>query len=146
MIWQVELIALLLNESGIVRGVSAQTALNQQMMEFAQSGYCDPGLAKFHAHAYNRIQHPCRDNRDCARSVVYVDDIPTASLFAISIANFPPKERAPTIVNLKFMTDMGRMSGESRSGGIMHSSRLCAACGACARCTCSHRPNAAHNL
>jgi len=116
MIGQVELIAFLLNESGIVRGVSAQTALNQQMMEFAQSGYCDPGLAKFHAHAYNRIQHPCRDNRDCARSVVYVDDIPTASLFAISIANFPPKERAPTIVNLKFMTDMGRMSGESLSG------------------------------
>jgi hypothetical protein len=85
------------------------------MMQFAQSLYCDPRLAEFHAHAYNRIQHPCRDNRDCARSVVYVDDIPTASLFAISIANFPPKERMPTIVNLKFLTDMGRMSEESQS-------------------------------
>ena len=113
MIWQVELIALLLNESGIVRGVSAQTALNQQMMQFAQSGYCDPRLAEFHVHAHNRIQHPCRDYRDCARAVVYVDDTPTAPLFAISIANFPPKERVPAIVNLKFLTDMGRMSGES---------------------------------
>jgi hypothetical protein len=55
MIWQVELIALLLNESGIVRGASAQTALNQKMMQFAQSGYCNPRLAEFHAHAYNRI-------------------------------------------------------------------------------------------
>src|SRR6266702_737242 len=122
MIWQVELIALLLNESGIVRGVSAQTALNQQMMQFAQSGYCDPRLAKFHAHAYNRIQHPCRDHRDCARAVVYVDDTPTAALFAISIANFPPKERVPTIVHLKFLTDMGRMSGESRWAGRITSS------------------------
>jgi len=113
MIWQVELIALLLNESGIVRGVSAQTALNQQTMQFAQSGYCDPRLVEFHAHANTRIQHPCRDYRDCARAVVYVDDTPTAALFAFSIANFPPKERVPTIVNLKFLTDMGRMSGES---------------------------------
>ena len=115
MIWQVELIALLLNESGIVRGVSAQTALNQQTMQFAQSGYCDPRLAKLHAHAYDRIQHPCREYRDCARAVVYVDDTPTVSLFDISIANFPPKERVPTIVNLKFLTDMGRMSEESQS-------------------------------
>ena len=113
MIWQVELIALLLNEIGIVRRVSAQTALDQQMMQFTQSGYCDQRLAEFHAHAYNRIQHPCRDYRDCARAVVYVDDTPTAALFAFSIANFPPKERVPTIVNLKFLTDMGRMSGES---------------------------------
>jgi hypothetical protein len=115
MIWQVELIALLLNESGIVRGVSAQTALNQQTMQFPQSGYCDPRLAEFHAHAYNRIQHPCRDYRDCAGAVVYVNDTSTAALFAISIANFPPKERVPAIVNLKFLTDMGRMSGESPS-------------------------------
>jgi hypothetical protein len=100
MISQVGLIALLLNESGIVRGVSSQTALNQQMMQFTQSGYCDPRLTKCHAHAYHGIQHPCRDYRDCARAVVYVDDTPTAALFAISIADSPPKERVPPIVNL----------------------------------------------
>jgi hypothetical protein len=100
MISQVELIALLLNESGIVRGVSSQTALNQQMTQFAQSGYCDPRLAKCHAHAYHGIQHPCRNYRDCTRAVVYVDNTPTAALFAISIANLPPIERVPTIVNL----------------------------------------------
>jgi hypothetical protein len=44
-----------------------------------------------------------------------VYDTTTAALFAISIADFPPKERVPTIVNLKFLTDMGRMSGESLS-------------------------------
>jgi hypothetical protein len=100
MISQVELIALLLNESGIVRGVSSQTALNQQMMQFAQSGYRDPRLTKFHAHAHNGIQHPCRNYRNCARAVVYVDNTPTAAVLAISIANLPPKERVPTIVNL----------------------------------------------
>ena len=100
MISQVELIALLLNESGIVRGVSWQTALNQQMIQFAQSGYCDPRLTKLHAHACHGIQHPCRNYRDCARAVVYVDNTPTAALLAISIANLPPIERVPTIVNL----------------------------------------------
>jgi hypothetical protein len=113
MISQVKLIALLLNESGIVRGVSPQAALNQQMMEFTQSGCCDPRLTKRHAHAYRRIQHPCRDYSDNTRAVVYVDNTPTATLFAISIANLPPIERVPTIVNLYFLTDMGRMSGES---------------------------------
>ena len=112
MISQTELIALLLNESGIVRGVSSQTALNQQMTQFTQSSYCDPRLTKCHAHAYHGIQHPCRDYRDYTRAVVYVDNTPTAALFAISIANLPPIERVPTIVNLYFLTDMGRMSGE----------------------------------
>ena len=112
MISQVELIALLLNESGIVRGVSSQTTLNQQMMQFTQSSYRDPRLTKCHAHAYYGIQHPCRDYRDYTRAVVYVDNTPTAALFAISIANLPPIEPVPTIVNLYFLTDMGRMSGE----------------------------------
>jgi hypothetical protein len=100
MISQVELIALLLNESGIVRGVSSQTALNQQMMQFAQSSYCDPRLTEFHAHAYYGIQHPCRNYRDCPRAVVYMDNTPTAALFAISIANLPTVKRMPTILNL----------------------------------------------
>jgi hypothetical protein len=100
MISQVELIALLLNDSGIVRGVSSQTALNQQTMQFPQSEHCDPLFAEFHVHAYNRIQHPCGDYRDCARTIVYVDDTSTAALLPISITNFPPKERMPRIVNL----------------------------------------------
>jgi len=100
MILDVELIALLLNESGIVRGVSAQTAFNQQMMQFSQSGHRDPRLTKLHAHANYWIQHPCGDNRDHARAVVHMDNTRRAALFAISIANFPPKERVPTIVNL----------------------------------------------
>jgi hypothetical protein len=38
MISQVGFIALLLNEIGIVRGVSSQTALNQPMVQLSQSG------------------------------------------------------------------------------------------------------------
>ena len=51
MILQIEFIALLLNESGIVRGVSSQTAFNQQIMQLTQSGHSDPRLTKLHAHA-----------------------------------------------------------------------------------------------
>jgi hypothetical protein len=51
MIMDVELIALLLNESGIVRGVITQTAFNQQVMQFAQSCNSDPRLTELHAHA-----------------------------------------------------------------------------------------------
>jgi hypothetical protein len=100
MISRIELIALLLNESGIARGVSSQTAFNQQMMQFAQSGHRNPRLTKFHARAYHGIQHPCGEHRDCARAVVHMDNAPTAALFAISIANLPPIKRMPAIVNL----------------------------------------------
>jgi hypothetical protein len=99
MISQVGLIALLLNESGIVRGVSSQTALNQPMMQFSQSGHRDSRLTKLHAHANYWIQHPCGDHRDHARAVVHMDNTPGAALFAISIANLPPVKRMPTIVN-----------------------------------------------
>jgi hypothetical protein len=96
----VELIALLLNDSEIVRGASSQTALNQPMMQFSQSGDRDSRLTKLHAYASYWIQHPCRDHRDHARAIVHVDNAPGAALFAISIANFPPVKRVPTIVNL----------------------------------------------
>jgi hypothetical protein len=113
MISQVEFIALLLLESGIVRGVSSQTTLNQQTMQFTQSGHPDPRLAKCHIHAYDWIQHPCRNYRDYTRAIVYVDNTPMAALFAISIANLLPAQRVTKIVDLYFLTDMGRMSGES---------------------------------
>jgi hypothetical protein len=100
MISQVDLIALLLNDSGIVRGVSSQTALNQPMMQFSQSGDRDSRLTELHAYANYRIQHPCGDHRDHPRAIVHVDNVPGAALFAISIANFPPIKRVPTIVNL----------------------------------------------
>jgi hypothetical protein len=100
MISQVEPIVLLLNDSGIVRGVFSQTALDQPMMQFSQSGHRDSRLTKLHAHANCWIQHPCGDNRDHARAIVHMDNTRRAALFAISIANFPSKERVPTIVNL----------------------------------------------
>jgi hypothetical protein len=99
MISQVGFIALLLNEIGIVRGVSSQTALNQPMMQFSQSCHGDSRLTELHASANHWIQHPCGDHRDLARPVVHVDNTPGTALFAISIANFPPVKRVPTIVN-----------------------------------------------
>jgi hypothetical protein len=90
MTMDVEFIALLLNESGIVGGAFTQTAFNQQAMQFTQSGHGDPRLAEFHAHAYHGIQHPRRNHCDCARAVVQMDNTPAAALFAISIADFTP--------------------------------------------------------
>ena len=100
MISQVGLIALLLNEIGIVRGVCSQTALNQPMVQFSQSGQRDSRLTKLHACANYWIQHPCGNHRDHARVVIHMDNTPGAALFAISIAYFPPVKRVPTIVNL----------------------------------------------
>ena len=115
MITDVELIALLLNDSGIVRGVITQTAFNQQVMQFTQSRNGNSWLAKLHTHACHRIQHPSGNHRDWARTVVHMDNTSTTALFAISIANLTPVERMPAIVNFEFCTDMGRMSVESPS-------------------------------
>ena len=85
------------------------------MMQFSQSRHRDSWLAKFHTHANYWIQHPCGDHRDYARAVVHMDNTPRAAFFAISIANLPPVKWMPTIMNLYFLTDMGRMSGGSQS-------------------------------
>src|ERR1700758_4762480 len=100
MISQLGLIALLLNDSGIVRGVSSQTVLNQSTMQFSQSSHRGSRLTDLHAQADYRIQHPCRDHRDQARAVIHVDNTPWAASFAISIPNFSPAKRMPRIVNL----------------------------------------------
>ena len=85
-------------------------------MQFTQGGYRDLRLAELHAHAYHGIQHPRRNYCDCARAVVDMDNTTTAALFAISIAHLTPAKRMPAIVNLYFLSDMGRMSVESPSG------------------------------
>src|ERR1017187_2221831 len=100
MIMAVELIALLLNDSGIVRGVITQTAFNQQVMQFTQSRNRNSWLAKLHTHACHRIQHTSGNNRDWVRAVVHMDNTSMAALFAISIANRTPVERMPAIANL----------------------------------------------
>jgi hypothetical protein len=100
MISQVGLIALLLNDSGIVRGVHSQTALSQPIMQLSQSGHRNAWLTKVHARASSWIQHPCRDHRDQARAVVNMDNTGWAASLAISISNLPPVKRMPTIVNL----------------------------------------------
>jgi hypothetical protein len=41
-----------------------------------------------------------------------MDNTRWAAALAISIANLPPVKRMPPIVNLQFIADMGRMSGE----------------------------------
>jgi hypothetical protein len=70
------------------------------MMQFSQSGDRDLRLTKLHAYANYGIQHPCGDHRDQARAVIHVDNASGAALFAISIEDFPPVKRVPTIVNL----------------------------------------------
>jgi hypothetical protein len=69
-------------------------------MQFSQGRHRDSRLTKLHANASDWIQHPCGDHRDQARAVVHVDNATGAALLAISIANLPPIERAPRIMNL----------------------------------------------
>ena len=78
-------------------------------MQYSQSGYRNSRLTKLHTHTNHRIQHPCGDHRDHARAIVQLDNAPGAASFAISIENFSPVKRVPTIVNINFVPDMGRM-------------------------------------
>lgn len=114
MILDVELIALLLYDCGIVRGVSSQTAFNQQIVQLSQSSHSDPRLTKLHAHTYRWIQHPCSNNGDYAGAVVHMYNAPGTTLFAVSKSDPTSVQRVPAVVNLQFLADMGRMSGEWR--------------------------------
>jgi hypothetical protein len=101
-----------LDDALIARGASPETAFDQQMVELDQRRYRHSRRAdNRHAGAGEGIQHPCRNRRDHARHRLDMNDQAGDTLFAIMTSKPAPMERMPAVVDLNFLTDMGRMSG-----------------------------------
>jgi hypothetical protein len=101
---------LLLDDGGIVREASPETALDQKPMQFSQCRYGNLRRAKRHSGAGGRIEHPCRHDDDHAGRRFDVNNLAAGAPFRILAANAPAIERMPAITNFNFLPDMGRMT------------------------------------
>ena len=103
---------LLLDDVAIVLGACAQTAFNEEMMQFDQSTDRHARCAAHHACADDRIEHPRRDHRHYACGHLNVDKLAAAAPLAAAQRDATSVKRMPTVVNLGFLPDMGRMAGQ----------------------------------
>jgi hypothetical protein len=83
-----------------------------------QIDQCNPGnprSAELHARADDGIQHPRRDNDYYSWRCLNVRHATRCTLLSATQLDVTPVQRMPTIVNLDFLPDMGRMTRQSRS-------------------------------
>jgi hypothetical protein len=64
-----------------------------------------------HAGAGHGVQHPRGDGRDHAGHRLDVNKPTGKALLTVLPPNTTPMERVPTVMNLNFLPDMGRMTG-----------------------------------
>ena len=105
------LILLLLGDSRIAKEASPKTALDKEPMQITQSSDIGAGRANLHAGASSRIQHPSRQHDDHAGRRLDVDNPTAGALLAVLLPKTPTVEGMPTIMDLDFLPDMGRMNG-----------------------------------
>src|ERR1700751_6092690 len=87
----------------------------------------DARRANLHSCTNRRIKHPCRYDNRRARFSFNDDNIRPAALLTIEAADRSPVERVPSVVNLYFLPDMGRMTPRLPWGAAIFSSPATAA-------------------
>ncbi|MGO9419057.1 hypothetical protein [Roseiarcus sp.] len=107
---------LLLDDGGIARGVSSETALDQQVMKVSQRRYAQARRAERHYGARRRIEYPRRHHHDHAGRHLDVDELTAGAPLRVLAANTPPMKRVPSVTNFDFLPDMGRMTAQWPSG------------------------------
>jgi len=62
------------------------------------------------------VRHPAGDRDDSTVADLYVDEFTGCAALAIHAARSSPVQRVPTVEDLNFLPDMGRMNRNWRSG------------------------------
>jgi hypothetical protein len=78
-------------------------------MQFPESAHRDVRSAEGHASTGAGVDHPIRQYHYCAGRHLDVDNPAARTLFAVLHTQSLTIERVPTIVNINFLLDMGRM-------------------------------------
>jgi hypothetical protein len=82
-------------------------------MQIDQCGHGNPWRAELHASAEGGIQHPRRDDDYYSWGCFDVSHATRCALLSAAQLYVTPVQRMPTVVNLDFLPDMGRMTGQS---------------------------------
>jgi hypothetical protein len=100
----------LLGGRGFVGPCSSESEGLQQPIKVGQASDVDRRRAKAHCRANGRIKHPSGENDRHAGFGFDDNDIPAGSSFGVKLADLAAMQRVPTVVNLYFLADMGRMA------------------------------------
>ena len=78
-------------------------------MQFPESVHRDVRSAEGHASTDSSVEHPVWQYRYCAWRHLDMDNPAARTLFTVLHPQSSTIERVPTIVNINFLADMGRM-------------------------------------
>ena|SRR5438876_10361237 len=92
-------------------------------MQIDQRRYTNAWCADLHACADDRIQHPRRDDDHYTGRRLNVGNWTGGALLGATELDMASMQRMPTVMNLDFLPDMGRMTGQSYWAGATICSR-----------------------
>ena len=99
------------------RQASPIVVFDQQAVQFGQSLHRCARWAKGQCRADGSVQHPTGDRHDDTVTGLHVDKFAGGAALAIQPAQSSAVKRMPTVEDLDFLPDMGRMNRNWPSGG-----------------------------
>jgi hypothetical protein len=103
------LISVLLDDWGVITEASPKSALQKKQTQIPESVHRDARCAQGHSSADTGVDHPVWQYRYNPGCHFDMDDPAARTLFAVLHPQSSTVKRVPTIVNLNFLPDMGRM-------------------------------------
>ena len=101
---------LLLDGVRTVPGASPGTTLDQQLVEVSEGRHRHARRAELHPGAGDRVEHPCRQDRDHAGRRLDVHEATGEAILAVLPPDAPPVQRMPAVIDDGLLPDMGRMT------------------------------------
>jgi hypothetical protein len=83
---------------------------DQQAVQIGESRHRHAWWTQGQGRADGRVQHPASDRDDDAMTDLYVDEFAGGAALAIHAAQSSAVQRMPTVEDLNFLPDMGRMN------------------------------------
>jgi hypothetical protein len=104
------LISILLEDWRVITEASPKSALQKKQTQIAKRVNRNARWAESHSSASNGVDHPMWQYRYDAGCHFDMDNRAARTLFAALHPQSSTIKRVPTIVNLNFLADMGRMN------------------------------------
>jgi hypothetical protein len=114
-------------DSGFAREASPKTTLFEESREVRERRDIDVRIAERQISTRGAVKHPAWHYDHHARRRLDVAQTHAGPNLAVKLADGTAEQRVPTIMNLDFLPNTGRMNGRSPSGAVMRSRGLCAA-------------------
>lgn len=96
---------------------SPMAVFDQNAVQLGESPHRHAWWTQGEGRAGGRVQHPASDRNDDTVADLYVDEFAGGAAFAVHPSQASAVQPMPTVEDLNFLPDMGRMNRNWRSGG-----------------------------